>query len=276
MPSIQGYVQGCIQASQLGYVAGRRRRWGWVRLRLLHPSFTAWLRCRLTIQGTLGGHTSVASKLHSLATLQESGLGGHGVPELRLHPSFTAWLRCRCSAIAVGERCTYGLHPSFTAWLRCRCSAIAVGERCTYGLHPSFTAWLRCRTSPTAAFTIVASCIQASQLGYVAGGRCGERLQGRAGRCIQASQLGYVAGSSSTPRTGATRTVASKLHSLATLQEVRARGGRLRGGRCIQASQLGYVAGAENLDGGRGGLVASKLHSLATLQGLRGGMGFGG
>ena len=209
----------------------------------MHPSFTAWLRCSPPPPSTGGPRRSVASKLHSLATLQahQRGRTGGGPPRC-IQASQLGYV---AGAPSAARKCARRASCIQASQLGYVAGALDFDRLTGIGgcIQASQLGYVAGRFWRPTAWSAFPSCIQASQLGYVAGGRCGERLQGRAGRCIQASQLGYVAGSSSTPRTGATRTVASKLHSLATLQEVRARGGRLRGGRCIQASQLGYVAG---------------------------------
>ena len=110
-------------------------------------------------------------------------------------------------------------------------------------MHPSFTAWLRCRRAASAATGSPSfGCIQASQLGYVAGAQRSPWGSAVRTGCIQASQLGYVAGAQRSPWGSAVRT------------------------GCIQASQLGYVAGRLPRRRSRLSPVASKLHSLATLQ----------
>ncbi len=70
LSDVERAIERYIQASQLGYVAGSVGLGLRSAHELLHPSFTAWLRCRW----------------HSLTELD---------PPMRLHPSFTAWLRCR-------------------------------------------------------------------------------------------------------------------------------------------------------------------------------------
>gem|GEM_PF-1000039 len=233
----------CIQASQLGYVAGGSgKRWP-TTWRPLHPSFTAWLRCR------------------------RLALGAELAQVSRLHPSFTAWLRCRLRT-ARGRSRSRGVASKLHSLATLQ-AATAAGRSGPAQLHPSFTAWLRCRSpKPGVDDRGLYRCIQASQLGYVAGFAGGYGVWGVSPGCIQASQLGYVAG----PRRPCTTSWSGPLHPSFTawlrcrcpsMAMVMARSAQLhpsftawlrcryvvaaideRGVECcIQASQLGYVAG---------------------------------